>query len=126
MQLKIILYLILFPIDIGLKKFVIKLLMILLMNSSLFLNDIRLNKCVIKVLILSSFSLIFQWSLKVCIWESYSGIKVTQRNEKIVKWNVTNAVSEVVIESIFGSYRSFFCWCVSTNDCYLRININSN
>ena len=65
-------------------------------------------------------------SLKVYILGSYSGIKVTHQKNEIVKWNVTNAVGEVVVGSVFVSCGGFFCWCICANDCYFRIANNSN
>ena len=64
--------------------------------------------------------------LKECIWGSYSGIKVTHQNNEIVKWNVTNAVSEVVIQSVLVSRGGLSCWCICANNSYFRITINSN
>ena len=64
--------------------------------------------------------------LKECIWGSYSGIKVTHQSNEIVKWNVTNAVSEVVIQSVLVSRGGLFCWCICANNSYFRITINSN
>ena len=63
--------------------------------------------------------------LKVCVWGSYSRDEVTHQNNEIVEWNVSNAVSEIIIESVFISCGGFFCWCICADDCYFRITINS-
>lgn len=35
------------------------------------------------------------YSLQICVWRCYSRVKVTHQYNKIVKWNVTQTVSEI-------------------------------